>query len=115
MTVVEHRVCVEVFHYFAEARFQRSLAAGAAHTGLRVAYDPCRSVDQARIDQWPDREVRSRRIAPRIRDQACPRDIVPAEFRQTVSRLCQECRLAMFGLVPLLISVSRAQTECAAQ
>ena len=76
---------------------------------------PALAVDHPRLEQRPDGEIRRRRIAAGIGDQARRPNPLPAELRQPVGRFGQQRRLRMLGLVPLLVALGGTEAEGAAQ
>jgi len=74
-----------------------------------------RAIDDASLNQRPDRQVGRGRIASRIRDQARAWNALAAEFRQPVNRFGQQRRLRVRLFIPLPVVFDRAQPECPAQ
>ena len=67
-------------------------AAGARDSRLCVDDNAARKIEVAGFDERKNRQQRPRGIAPRVRDERRPPDVVAIMFGQTVRRPGRECR-----------------------
>ncbi len=115
MPVIENGVGREVLCHFAEAGLQAWLTSGTADAGFGVADDAGGTVDDAGVDERPDGQVGSGRIAAWIGDQLRSGNPLAAEFRQPIDGLGEERWLGMFGFVPGFVAGGGTQAESAAK
>src|SRR5688572_29957717 len=100
MPVRQHRVRRKILGYLTEHRLGARFVPGAADTRLGVAHDARRAVDQPRLDQWPDREIRGGGVAAWIRNETSVRDAVAVKLGQSIDGLGEQRRRRVLSLVP---------------
>ena len=113
--VLQHAIRAEILRHLAEMRLQARLAPRAGDARLRIANDLRARRDCAGLHQRAQGQVRRRRIAARVRNEARPADLVAVEFRQAIDGLREPLRLHFRLFVPALVYIHRAQPERPAQ
>lgn len=115
VAVIEGRIDGEIVGDLAEAGFERGLAAGAAHAGLRVAHDAGGSIGHAACDQRLNCKIRGGGITAGVRDQARGADALSAELGEPIDRFGQQIGRGVVPLVPARVGGGVAKAEGAAE
>ena len=115
VAVIQNRIGRKVLGDLAKAGLERGFASRAANAAFCVADDSEFARDCARFDQRLNRQIRSGRIAARIRDQPRACHAASAEFGQSVNRFGEKFGLGVRLLIPALIIFHGPQSKRSAQ
>mmetsp|Transcript_22975 Transcript_22975/g.39438 ORF Transcript_22975/g.39438 Transcript_22975/m.39438 type:complete len:275 (+) Transcript_22975:897-1721(+) len=85
-------------------------ATGAADAALGIDRDVVR-VDEVALDQRQQRQLRARRVAPRIGDEPGGSDLVPGELDETIHGVLLQLRRLVLVAVPFGIGVDVLEPE----
>ncbi len=115
VAMFEDRIRREIFRDFAEAGFERGLAARAADTAFRVADDAAFAIDDTGFDERTQSEIRGGRIAAGVRDKLRAARFLAMEFGDGVDGLGQQMRGGMVLFIPGFVRGSGRKPEGSAE